>query len=518
MANIFNNKSFQIKATPGVIRTERVRDVSKSMLKLSKAKSGMKSHKDKKADTDCSPFKTKCPNSDPQVHYTHKKIKGDLTKRTKQAKKRFHSEYQALNSDTSDSDNCVEFEIKSNKRQKLTIHTDRKRKLWSEDAFLEGFSRYLGMIHAADIPSGELCYKKKLESMETIKFKLNYPGSSYSERYALIFGNDFNPAEEVITVIKIALDFYWQENQIDLVKDPDKGIVRKLTKAYNLFAKNLSNKELLTEFKYQVELYNSLVDEERLKGTFSKNLDLVHEIPLCMVECILQQVYIRAVSPRVEILKKYENGTDNVYGELLPPLVSKMLREAGLTSESIFVDLGSGVGNVVLQASLEFGCESWGCEMMENAFTLAEAQKKEFDMRCSLWGIMTGGVFLERGDFLENRKIHSVIQKADVILVNNQAFTPDLNQKLKDLFLDSKDGCRIISLKSFVQYGHQIPNRNLWDPSNLFDVTEREYHSRSVSWTDAGGKYYIAKKDEKRLMNLNTNFYRKLFEVANQTV
>lgn len=186
MANIFNNKSFQIKATPGVIRTERVRDVSKSMLKLSKAKSGMKSHKDKKADTDCSPFKTKCPNSDPQVHYTHKKIKGDLTKRTKQAKKRFHSEYQALNSDTSDSDNCVEFEIKSNKRQKLTIHTDRKRKLWSEDAFLEGFSRYLGMIHAADIPSGELCYKKKLESMETIKFKLNYPGSSYSERFLFL--------------------------------------------------------------------------------------------------------------------------------------------------------------------------------------------------------------------------------------------------------------------------------------------------------------------------------------------
>lgn len=318
----------------------------------------------------------------------------------------------------------------------------------------------------------------------------------------MVFGDDFNPAEEVITVIRTVLDFYFQENQTDHIRDPDTGTVRKLTKAYNLFNKNLSNKEQLIEFKRQVELYNSFINEKILDETFSKNIDIVHEIPLYMVECILQQVYTRAVSPKVEILKRYENGTDNVYGELLPSLISKMLWEAHLTSEDIFVDLGSGVGNVVLQASLEFGCESWGCEMMENAFTLAEAQKVEFDVRCRLWGIKTGCVFLERGDFLENQKIHAAMQKADVILVNNQAFTPDLNQKLKDLFLDTKDGCRIISLKSFVPHGHQIPNRNLWDPANLFDVTEGEYHSRSVSWTDAGGKYYIAKKDEKRLLNL----------------
>lgn len=319
-------------------------------------------------------------------------------------------------------------------------------------------------------------------------------------RYSLIFGVDFDPSAEIITVVTAVLDFYVPQLKKDLQNNFDNGLVRELNKAYNLLRKKPSDRDLLNEFKLSVETYNSTIDSFVMDGTFSRNLDSQHHLPLYVVECILQQIYTRVVSPKVDMLKRYENGSDNVYGELLPPLVSKILGEAGLTSESIFVDLGSGVGNVVLQSALEFGCESWGCEMMENAFLLADRQKKEFVVRCQLWAIQTGRVNLERGNFLENQQIHKVLRKADVVLVNNQAFTPDLNQKLKDLFLDLKDGCRIISLKSFVTHGHQISTRNLWDPANLLEVTEGEYHSRSVSWTDAGGSYFISKKNEKRLM------------------
>jgi len=216
-----------------------------------------------------------------------------------------------------------------------------------------------------------------------------------------------------------------------------------------------------------------------------------------MIRCILQQVYDRAVSPNVELLKHYENGTDNVYGELKDKFISEALIKTGLKSGQVFVDLGSGVGNVVLQAALEFGCESWGCEMMKNASDLAEAQEKEFNARCRLWGIQPGNMHLERGDFLENRKIHQAMKRADVILVNNQAFTPDLNQKLVQLFLDLKDGCKIVSLKSFVPDGHKITSRNRDNPVNLLSVKKGEYFSKSVSWTDAGGTYFIATKDEK---------------------
>lgn len=277
-----------------------------------------------------------------------------------------------------------------------------------------------------------------------------------------------------------------------------------MEKAKNLLSstRDITNKVLLDGFKKAVENYNSTIEGLLKEGAVATNLDAMHHLPLRMVHCILQQVYDRAVSPKVELLKHYENGTDNIYGELKDRFISEALAEAGLKSDQVFVDLGSGVGNVVLQAALEFGCESWGCEMMENACKLADAQEKEFAARCRLWGIKTGQVRLERGDFLVNQEILRTIKRADVILVNNQAFTPQLNQNLIHLFLDLKDGCKIISLKPFGEDGQQISSRQRFNPANLLVVTKLEYYSGSVSWTDVGGSYYIAEKDSKRLERL----------------
>lgn len=248
-----------------------------------------------------------------------------------------------------------------------------------------------------------------------------------------------------------------------------------------------------------MDTYNEAIEKLIQDGILAQNLDDMHHIPFEMVQCILRQVYDRAVSPKVDILKQYQNGTDNVYGELLSEFVSKLLKETRMTSDQVFVDLGSGVGNVVLQAALEIGCESWGCEMMENACKLAELQEKEFAARNRLWGIKAGAVHLERGDFLENRAIQEAMCRADVILVNNQAFTPQLNRRLIDLFLDVKDGCKIVSLKSFVPDDHKITWRNADDPVNVLDVVKGEYFANSVSWTDVSGSYFIATKDSKRL-------------------
>ena len=340
---------------------------------------------------------------------------------------------------------------------------------------------------------------------------LNVKGLSYQANYRyeadevlfrfdLVFGSErMKPTLEIIEVAEIVTEVYMTDGQKDVFTDPNSGIIRRLEKAKNLLHMEPLNKDLLAGFKDAVDAYNCAIRSMINNGTFARNLDSMHNLPLKMCASILRQVYDRAVSPKVDILKKYENGTDNVYGELLHPFVSRVLAEAGLESKHLFVDLGSGVGNVVLQAALEFGCESWGCEMMENACNLAEAQEPEFEARCRLWGIETGRVHLERGDFLENKEIQKAMRKADVILVNNQAFTPQLNQSLTDLFLDLKDGCKIISLRSFVPHGHQITKRNLDNPVNLLDVVQGEYHSKCVSWTDATGSYFIATKDEGRM-------------------
>jgi len=189
---------------------------------------------------------------------------------------------------------------------------------------------------------------------------------------------------------------------------------------------------------------------------------------------------------------KAENTKDNTYGELLHNFITQIVSETKLKSDQVFVDLGSGVGNVVLQVALEVGCESWGCEMMEVACDLAEAQEREFAVRCRLWGIKPGKVNLERGDFRENPDIEKALRRADVVLVNNEVFSETLNERLIRMFLDLKDGCRIVSLKSFVPPGYKRTIRNKDNPINILRNSRKEYSKNSVSWKDEGGSYFIA--------------------------
>ena len=319
------------------------------------------------------------------------------------------------------------------------------------------------------------------------------PADEY--RYELvdpIQSDEFNALDEIREVIIITIDLYLPASEAALMQDDTHGLLRRLKRA---MAKRQAD-----EYIGAIQEWNSAILRLRLDESLSKVIDSWKNIHLALVERILTQTYSRTVSPRVGLLKQYENGTDNVYGELLPKFISNILRrDAQLTSEKLFVDLGSGVGNVVLQAALEIGCESWGCEMMENACELAELQKQEFNARCRLWGLAVGTINLEKGDFLENTAIGKALKSADVVLVNNQAFTPDLNEALTNLFLDLKEGCLIVSLKSFVPAGHKITARNLNRACNVLDVIEKKYYSNCVSWTDAPGTYFVSRKDSSRV-------------------
>ena len=281
------------------------------------------------------------------------------------------------------------------------------------------------------------------------------------------------------------------EDEVGEFDDETNGIKRRLRRALAQSSE--------AQFRETVADYNHAITRLRRNGSIAKKLDSMGRLNLPLVERILNQIYSRTVSPRVESLRQYENGTDNVYGELLPRFISTIFKETGLKSGQVFVDLGSGVGNVVLQAALEIGCESWGCEMMQNACELAELQQAEFRARCRLWGIAPGKTHLIRGDFLKQQSIVDVLKRADVVLINNQAFTPQLNNELINHFLDMKEGCQIVSLKSFVPAGHKIQARNLNSPINLLTVKQRNYWSNSVSWTDVGGTYFIARKDSSQL-------------------
>ncbi|KAI9890102.1 MAG: Nucleosomal histone H3-Lys79 methylase [Vezdaea aestivalis] len=397
-------------------------------------------------------------------------------------------------SDEGSDDEELALPIKKPKRNDDATIIDPYRKL---RASISSFSSGPKFIHGSDIASlGNKKYRHFFNDLsdETASIILSCPGTSKAEEFDLVAPtelDDFQPLEDIVETIKTIGRYYLPDSESSVILDETSGIVRKLDKARR------SRKG--PAFKAAVHSFNSLLADLQDRQIISKTIDALSRPPLPLIERILNQSYARTVSLKVESLRKYENGTDNVYGELLPKFITTILTDSRLTSNQIFVDLGSGVGNVVLQAALEVGCESWGCEMMENACALAEAQEKEFHARCRMWDLRPGKTQLERGDFLTNAPINKILRKADVVLVNNQAFTPGLNDALTHLFLDLKEGCQIISLKSFVPHDHVISYRNANSPVNLLEVKEKVYFSGSVSWKDAPGTYYVAVKDSRKL-------------------
>ncbi|KAB8241513.1 S-adenosyl-L-methionine-dependent methyltransferase [Aspergillus flavus] len=404
---------------------------------------------------------------------------------------------QRLSSDDDSSDTDTSFEVRKRARTGDSAEPDFERRLRSLKAFSEGGVKSLPIVHAADITSVQKvgCFKPAFGGTgRPTEIFLQYPSASPKERYNLVVPrdkDDFRPIDDIFQVIETVSQNYIPEDEADYFDNESTGIKRRLRRALAHASE--------AEFRNVVTDYNEAIERLRRDGSIAQKLDSTHRLNLPLVERILTQIYSRTVSPRVESLRQYENGTDNVYGELLPRFISTIFKETGLKSGQVFVDLGSGVGNVVLQAALEIGCESWGCEMMQNACELAELQQTEFRARCRLWGIAPGKTHLVRGDFLKEQSIIDVLKRADVILINNQAFTPQLNNELINHFLDMKEGCQIVSLKSFVPAAHKIQSRNLNSPINLLKVKQREYWSNSVSWTDVGGTYFIATKDSSRL-------------------
>jgi H3 lysine-79-specific histone-lysine N-methyltransferase len=307
---------------------------------------------------------------------------------------------------------------------------------------------------------------------------------SCAHRYEIVYGKDkINAVEDIKKIVRFVYEnFLSQEDATPF--DPHTGFCRQLERYSSSTINNGAG------FKAAIKEYNKRLFNLQKSGTIKRYLDDLHSLPSDLVAFIMNQVYDRAVAPSVEITRKYENGTDNVYGELHAPFISEILVErAKMTSDQVFVDLGSGVGQVVLQAALEIGCESWGCEQMETLKPLADDMLKEFEARCELWGVAPGRARLICGDFLQNERIHKALKRADVVLVNNQAFTSQLNDSLVRLFLDLKPGCRVVSLKSFV-HEHKSASNDL--ALNLLDVEELTYPSDYVSWTDKGGTYCIS--------------------------
>ncbi|KAK8041832.1 hypothetical protein PG993_006355 [Apiospora rasikravindrae] len=375
------------------------------------------------------------------------------------------------------------------KRRKLIDDTgDANRKLRHKRAFDDNI-RDSRIVHAAELASVKTDCEPIFGAKEDeVAVQLQYPSRCKPEKYELVWKKDrIDAVADILKVVKHVAETYLTEDEAQPFIDNQTSFRRRMERASN------ENIHDLAAFKSALEDYNKKLFSLVENGTIAKNIDQRHRVPPELVDFILTQVYDRTVAPKVELLNKYQAGSDNVYGELRYPFVRHILHEhCHMTSDQVYVDLGSGVGNTVLQAALEIGCRSYGCEIVEQSCNFADAQLEEFRSRCLLWGLAPGRAHLERSDFRQNPKMSAVLKEADVILVNNKAFTPQLNKALTEMFLDLKTGCKIISLKNFV-LGNEKNSTN--DVANsILDVEEHRYHGDWVSWASSDGEYFVSTK------------------------
>lgn len=217
-----------------------------------------------------------------------------------------------------------------------------------------------------------------------------------------------------------------------------------------------------------------------------------------LLKHILQQTYNQAVSDP-DKLNQYEPFSPEVYGETSYELVCQMIDQIDITAEDVFVDLGSGVGQVVLQMAAATPCRiCLGVEKAEVPSKYAETMDFYFRTWMRWYGKKYGEYKLIKGDFLldEHRE---KINAATIVFVNNFAFGPHVDHQLKERFADLKDGAKIVSSKSFCPLNFRITDRNLSDIGTIMHVSEMSPLKGSVSWTGKPVSYYLHIIDRTKL-------------------
>lgn len=210
-------------------------------------------------------------------------------------------------------------------------------------------------------------------------------------------------------------------------------------------------------------------------------------LPVNMVHHFFDQLYDRAVAPYLSGLKS--GRTDFTYGELRPAFLSSIFKSAGLNCDSVYVDLGSGVGNTAMQAALETGCEAHGIEREPHPHLIGAFHRQQFYARAVLWGLPHGEVHLHFGDFLQSQLMASLLKEADLVVMNNFKFEPTTDARLHErLKMLLKVGARVVSMKPLTPIGR------VRAADQTFFTETRRYTADSVSWSANEGNYYVATK------------------------
>ncbi|KAJ7037011.1 histone methylation protein DOT1-domain-containing protein, partial [Mycena alexandri] len=231
-------------------------------------------------------------------------------------------------------------------------------------------------------------------------------------------------------------------------------------------------------------------------------------IPKSVLFRILEEAYHCCVVPHLNMLNKTGPDPSLAYGELKPSLIHEIMTLAEVTEHSQIIDLGSGVGNVVVHASLQTGCRSYGLEINLFAAKIATEHVATLHTRSKMWGVKPGSMEVECGDMRTSSRLQELLPQADVVFVNNQNFDGDLNNCVFGMLKILKDGARVVSLKPLGMSMHAAVTDRDARSSIPCCITMHTYLPDDITWAHhtAGGHYYLHRIDHKEHRKIITHF------------
>ncbi|CCH61357.1 hypothetical protein TBLA_0E03030 [Henningerozyma blattae CBS 6284] len=327
-------------------------------------------------------------------------------------------------------------------------------------------------------------YKSKELNPDSIVWLKNIIYPNFEEAYFIQFNSAvsrYNPMLEIGRIVEYTFLLF-------LPRQYENSISDKLIENMELALEN----EDESLFKSCVTQYNELVESIPRHEVLKKLKLFDNMIPKTFIHDFLYIIYTRSIHPNHNKLRQYKSFSSEVYGELLPNFLSVAFEQCQMKQEHVFMDLGCGVGNCTIQASLEYGCKlSFGCEIMKNASDIAEIQYDELTKRCELFGLQLGPIeFSLRQSFLGNDRVNELLPQCDILLLNNFLFDAKLNIEVEKLIQVLKPGTKVITLRNLKPHTyHEIPADSIL---NRLKVEKFSLSGNCVSWTDKGIEYYIS--------------------------
>ncbi|EFP76177.2 uncharacterized protein PGTG_02618 [Puccinia graminis f. sp. tritici CRL 75-36-700-3] len=236
---------------------------------------------------------------------------------------------------------------------------------------------------------------------QDLQIRVVYPTGAHELFPLLVPKNDLDeycPSDDLLNVIHTTVTYYVTDTRPERYLPEPGGSAT--TKIPLLDASlNLSSKPLLKELAKTIQLNN--------RPEFLEQLGWYNWVIKSLVEGkeIGQQIG-SFVGPQVELLQGYETWSSHVYGKLKPRFVLEIIRHVGLRLGMVFLDLGSGIGNIVIEVALKVACVAVGFEIMYGCAKLANLHRSKLVGRAhSLWGVNLGTPLLFQADFTKDTQI-----------------------------------------------------------------------------------------------------------------